>query len=51
MVTKRKDWYKNKFISVFSGVKIYEIDDYFVFMVVKKSNSYSYIKHRKDREH
>ncbi len=24
MVTKRKEWYKDKFISIFGGVKIYE---------------------------
>ena len=41
MVTKRKDWYKNKLISVFGGVKISEIDDYFVFMAEKKSASYA----------
>jgi len=37
MVTKRKDWYKNKFISVFGGVKIQEIDGYYVFMAQKLS--------------
>lgn len=41
MVTKRKDWYKNKLISVFGGVKIWEIDDYFVFLAIKKGNSYA----------
>ena len=35
MVTKRKEWYKNKFISVFGGVKIYECDGYYVFMSEK----------------
>lgn len=51
MVTKTKDWYKNKLISIFGGVKIYEVDDYFVFMAVKKGSSYvNVIKHRKDRE-
>jgi hypothetical protein len=29
MVTKRKDWYKNKLISVFGGVKKNEVDGYF----------------------
>lgn len=37
MVTKRRDWYKNKLISVFGGVKIEEIDGYFVFTAIKKS--------------
>lgn len=36
MVTKRKDWYKNKFISIFGGVKITEQDDYFVFISEKR---------------
>ncbi len=31
MVTKRLDWYKNKLISVFGGVKVREIDGYYVF--------------------
>lgn len=41
MVTKRKEWYKNKLISIFGGVKITEIDGYFVFMAEKKTNAYS----------
>ncbi len=35
MVTKRKEWYKNKFIKVFGGVKIFEINGYYVFMSEK----------------
>ncbi|WP_234123642.1 class I SAM-dependent methyltransferase [Clostridium hydrogenum] len=46
MVTKRKDWYKNKLIAIFGGVKIWEIDDYFVFMAVKKSSQYGNIKNK-----
>ncbi|MGH4126078.1 MAG: class I SAM-dependent methyltransferase [Clostridium sp.] len=41
MVTKRKDWYKNKLVSIFGGVKISEIDGYYVFMAEKKTTSYS----------
>ncbi len=41
MVTKRKDWYKNRLTAIFGGVKIVEIDDYFVFMSEKKSMSYA----------
>jgi len=41
MVTKRKLWYKNKLISIFGGVKIWEIDGYYVFMSVKKSPDYA----------
>lgn len=35
MVTKRKEWYKNKLISVFGGVKIMESNGYYVFMAEK----------------
>ena len=31
MVTKRREWYRNKFIAVFGGVKVREADGYFVF--------------------
>lgn len=37
MVTKRKDWYKNKLISVFGGVKISEADGYYIFMAEKQT--------------
>lgn len=36
MVTKRRDWYKNKFIAIFGGVTIHEIDGYFVFCAEKR---------------
>jgi len=41
MVTKRKDWYKNKFIAIFGGVKIHEINEYFVFCAEKRSKRYA----------
>lgn len=42
MVTKRRDWYKNKMISVFGGVKIYEHEDgYLVFESTKRSDKYA----------
>lgn len=47
MVTKRKDWYKNKLIAIFGGVKIWEIDDYFVFLAVKKDSHYANAKSKK----
>ncbi len=37
MVTKRLDWYKNKLISVFGGVKITEINGYYVFISEKRA--------------
>ena len=46
MVTKRKGWYKNKFISIFGGVEIQEIDDYFIFCAEKRSTQYSKAKNR-----
>lgn len=36
MVTKRREWYKNKFISIFGGVEIIEIDGYYIFMAEKR---------------
>lgn len=35
MVTKRLDWYKNKLTSMFGGVKVLEIDGYYVFIAKK----------------
>lgn len=36
MVTKRRTWYKMKFLSVFGGVSIIEKNGYFVFVAEKK---------------
>lgn len=41
MVTKRKEWYKNKFISIFGGVKIKEVDNYYVFTAEKRRMEYA----------
>lgn len=38
MVTKRKKWYKNKLISVFGGVKITELNGYYIFVAEKREN-------------
>jgi 16S rRNA (guanine1207-N2)-methyltransferase len=35
MVTKRLEWYKRKFISVFGGVRIFRCEDYYVFMGIR----------------
>lgn len=51
MVTKRKDWYRNKMISIFGGVRVYEEDGYFVFESIKKSESYSSKKPKNKKEH
>lgn len=37
MVTKRLDWYKNKLISVFGGVKVWEMEGYYIFVAEKRS--------------
>ena len=51
MVTKRRDWYKNKMISVFGGVKIYEHDDgYIVFESIKRSDKYAGTKPNKPQK-
>ena len=36
MVTKRKDWYFNKLKAVFGGVRVDEIDGYYVFTAEKR---------------
>lgn len=36
MVTKRLDWYKNKLTAVFGGVRVKEIDGYYVFTAEKR---------------
>lgn len=41
MVTKRRDWYRNKFIAVFGGVRITESEGYFVFQAEKLQESYA----------
>jgi len=41
MVTKRKDWYKNKLTAIFGGVRVYEIDGYYVFCAEKRSARYA----------
>ncbi len=41
MVTKRRDWYRNKLVAVFGGVRISEVDGYFVFEAEKRSSRYA----------
>ncbi|MCR5694121.1 MAG: methyltransferase [Clostridia bacterium] len=51
MVTKRLDWYKNKLISVFGGVRIARKENgYFVFSAEKRSAKPSNIKPLKKRK-
>lgn len=46
MVTKRKEWYKNKFISIFGGVMVREIDGYFVFEAERRNKDYRGMKNK-----
>lgn len=46
MVTKRKEWYKNKLISVFGGVKVTEICGYYVFTAEKRKSVKPKIKEK-----
>ena len=41
MVTKRRDWYRNKLIAIFGGVKVREIDGYFVFEAERRDLRYA----------
>ena len=41
MVTKRREWYRNKLVSVFGGVRIHEIDGYFVFEAQRRGARYA----------
>lgn len=50
LVTKRKEWYKNKLIAVFGGVRIIETDGYFVFLSVKQSANYASVRPNKKRQ-
>jgi 16S rRNA (guanine1207-N2)-methyltransferase len=44
MVTKRRDWYKNKITAIFGGVKVFDEEDYFVFAAEKRSMRYANAK-------
>lgn len=41
MVTKRDTWYRNKLTAIFGGVRVYQVDGYFVFIAEKRSLSYA----------
>ena len=41
MVTKRLDWYKNKLAAIFGGVKVVEIENYFIFCAQKRTAKYA----------
>ena len=41
MVTKRREWYRNKISHIFGGVRIHEIDGYFVFEAQRREWRYA----------
>lgn len=47
MVTKRELWYKNKFTSIFGGVKIVPCGEYIIFIAEKRSMNYAPKKKQK----
>lgn len=49
MVTKRKDWYKNKLTSIFGGCRTYETNGYFVFVAEKREGTYAKVKKSKNK--
>lgn len=49
MVTKRQDWYKNKLTAIFGGVRVSEVDGYYVFMSIKKEASYATLNKIKNK--
>jgi 16S rRNA (guanine1207-N2)-methyltransferase len=44
MVTKRLLWYKNKLTGIFGGVKVREVDGYYVFESIKKGMTYAKVE-------
>lgn len=50
MVTKRREWYKNKLISVFGGVSVTETDGYYIFCSEKRSLRYADAKPNKRKD-
>ncbi len=41
MVTKRREWYRNKLSAIFGGVRVHEVDGYFVFEAEKRDMRYA----------
>ena len=46
MVTKRRDWYRNKLAAIFGGVRVIESDGYFVFIAERRGQYYANTKPR-----
>jgi 16S rRNA (guanine1207-N2)-methyltransferase len=41
MVTKRRDWYRNKLSAIFGGCRVHEVDGYCVFEATKLRSTYA----------
>jgi 16S rRNA (guanine1207-N2)-methyltransferase len=41
MVTRRRDWYRNKLGAIFGGCRVHEIDGYYVFEATKRRSTYA----------
>jgi 16S rRNA (guanine1207-N2)-methyltransferase len=41
MVTKRDAWYRQKFRSIFGGVRVHAVDGYFVFEATRRTQAYA----------
>ncbi|MDC9823753.1 methyltransferase [Devosia sp. ZB163] len=41
MVTKRRDWYRNKLGAIFGGCRVHEIDGYYVFEATRRRSTYA----------
>ncbi len=41
MVTRRRDWYRNKLGAIFGGSRVHEIDGYYVFEATKLRSTYA----------
>ena len=41
LVTKRREWYRNKLIAIFGGVQVQEVDGYFVMTAEKRGRDYA----------
>ncbi|MCX5773399.1 MAG: methyltransferase [Fusobacteria bacterium] len=41
MVTKRKEWYKNRLTAIFGGVQVKELEGYFIFTAEKRFPTYA----------
>lgn len=51
LVTKRLDWYKNKMTTIFGGVRVMELDGYYVFIAEKRPHKISSTDNKENKNH